>query len=149
MPNMTSKITRAAAALRPWIPLLLLFAALISSVCISFFKTEQYKDWKPTSGIVLENRQYISRLSGRSHRIYYSYHIDGKTYTGSNSYYGFSHEVAEGDVTDVWYNPDNPSESSFHQPGPLIEPYVPFFLVFPLVLFFSVRRKSIGAPPAY
>lgn len=145
---MLSKNTHIVTALKPWIPLILLLAALISSVSIYAFRTEQYKDWKATPGIVLENRQYISRVSGRSHRIYYSYTIDGKTYTGSDSYHGFNSDFEEGDSTEVWYNPDDPSESSFHKPAPLIDPYVPLFLALPLALLSYFKGRSNGMSPS-
>ena len=126
------------------LPVAILLIACIASVGIYFARTEQYKDWVSTPGVIVDIEYYYRTKSNRSHRIYFSYCVDSMDYTGETLYSGTSTEFAPGDSTDVWYNPNNPSESSFHKPGPGLDPYGPFFIGIPLALgAFGVRRKRI------
>nr|WP_317413277.1 DUF3592 domain-containing protein [uncultured Solibaculum sp.] len=125
------------------IPIVILIAACIASLGIYFARTQQYKDWVSASGVVLDIENY-HRKSSSSHRIYYSYSVDGTVYTGDSLYSGTHTDFKAGDETDVWYNPQNPAESSFHKPGPGLDPYAPFFIGVPLALgAFGWRRKRI------
>ncbi len=126
-------------------PIIAILIAFISSGLIYLARTEQYKNWVSAPGVVLEIEiVYGGRRSRTSHRIYYAYSIDGTDYTGNNLYSGRSSDFSEGDSTEIWYNPDNPSESSFHKPGPGLDPYGPFFLAVPVIISFllSNRRKK-------
>ncbi len=130
-------------AKRLLVPIAILAAACIASIGIYFARTEQYKDWVSTPGIILDIETYRSKRSS-SHRIYYSYSVDDMAYTGDSLYSGTHTDFSEGDETDVWYNPQNPSESSFHKPGPGLDPYAPFFIGIPLALgAFGFRRRRI------
>lgn len=127
------------------LPIAILLIACIASVGIYFARTEQYKDWVSTPGVIVDIENYRgSRKRNDSHRIYFSYRVDGVDYTGDTLYSGTSTDFSPGGSTDVWYNPENPSESSFHKPGPGLDPYGPFFIGIPLALgAFGVRRKRI------
>ena len=54
---------------------------------------------------------------------------DGERYTGSELYHR-SNGAAEkaGDETLIWYDPENPADSSYHKPGPGLDPYGVYFL---------------------
>lgn len=117
----------------------MLLLACICSAAIYFIRTEQYKNWMPTEGVVVEIEEYYSTGgrhhigSGYSHRIFYSYILDGQSYSGSNLYSGRDEgNFLKGQSVQIWYNPQKVSESSFHKPGPGLDPYVPFIMGVPL-----------------
>lgn len=126
----------------------LLVASLIS-VALYFIKTEQYRDWKSTDGVLVDTQQFYGKKSkvgdGRSYRLYYRYTVDGVTYEGNELFSGNitdSHYI--GEPVTVWYNPENHSSSCYAKPGPGLWPYAPFFLGFPLLLSaLGVRRKRV------
>ncbi len=118
-----------------WIPLLMLLLACITSAALYWIRTEQYQNWVPTDGIILNIEQYHNsgkHGSGSSHRISYSYTVNGKDYSGSNLYSGRDSGFQIGDSVQVWYDPEQVSDSSFHKPGPGLDPYVPFIMGVPL-----------------
>lgn len=123
-------------------PLIILIIAGICSVGIYFFRTEQYKDWVPTDGVVVQIERFTGgRRSSSSHRIYFSYTVNGVDYVGSSLYSGYDTDVREGDVSEVWYDPDDPQMSSYNKPTPGLDPYGPFFLGIPLALSVAFRRR--------
>lgn len=118
-----------------WIADGILLLALICSVVIYFARTWQYHDWVSTPGVVTGIQHYSgSKHNNASHRIYFSFSVDGKIYQGNSLYAGISTDVTEGEQTEVWYNPENPNQSSFSQPNPGLDPYGPWFLAIPAVL---------------
>lgn len=137
-------------SVRLWGPVIVFSLAIICSVSLYFIRTEQYKDWKTAPGIVLEIKHYRGSggggkfhiSSGPSHRIIYSYTIDGNDYTGESiPYSGYDSDYWEGQATSIWYNPDNPADSSFHKPGPDLDSYAPFIFAVPISLMFSIKPK--------
>ena len=131
-------------------PIIVFSLAIICSVSLYFIRTEQYKDWQTTPGIVLDIKHYRGSggggkfhiSSGPSHRIIYSYAINGNDYTGESiPYSGYDSDYLIGQSTLIWYDPDNPVDSSFHKPGPGIDPYAPFFLAVPISLMFLIKPK--------
>lgn len=128
----------------------LFILAAIISVSLYFIKAEQYKNWLPEKGILTNIENYSARRSRhdtrRSYCLFYSYMVDGKIYDGSSSYSGKApdnHFI--GEQVDVWYNPEEPSQSSYHKPGPGLYPYLPFIFYLPISLIVlkstSLRRQ--------
>ena len=123
-------------------PLIILIIAGICSVGIYFFRTEQYKDWVPTGGVVVQIERFTGgRRSSSSHRIYFSYTVNGVDYVGNSLYSGYDTDVREGDLSEVWYDPDDPQMSSYNKPTPGLDPYGSFFLGIPLALSAAFRRR--------
>ena len=114
----------------------LLLLAIIISVGLYFIKTEEYKDWQPIAGILIDTKQFYKTRGGRSYRLYYKYEVNGTTYEGQELFSGNipdSHYV--GESVEVWYDPDMPSNSLYAKPGPGLWPYVPFIFSVPISLF--------------
>ncbi|MBR5825809.1 MAG: DUF3592 domain-containing protein [Clostridia bacterium] len=130
--------------------IVILVASLVS-VALYFIKTEQYKDWQSTDGVLIDTQQFYGRKSkvggGRSYRLYYQYTVDGVTYEGNELFSGNvpdSHYI--GEPVTVWYNPENHSSSCYAKPGPGLWPYAPFFLGFPILLSaLGVRKIKVRA----
>ena len=125
---------------------IIIVVASLLSVVLYFVKTEQYKDWQSTDGVLIDTQQFNKRKGRGSYRLYYCYTVDGVTYEGNELFSGNvpdSHYI--GEPVTVWYNPENHSSSCYAKPGPGLWPYAPFFLGFPLVLSaLGVRRKRIS-----
>ncbi len=124
--------------------IIILAVASVLSTVLYFAKTEQYKDWQSTDGVLTDTQQFYHK--GRSYRLYYRYTVDGITYEGNELFSGNipdSHYI--GEPITVWYNPENHSSSFYAKPGPGLWPYAPFFLGFPILLSaLGVRRKRIS-----
>lgn len=126
--------------------------AAILSVSLYFIKTEEYKNWLPTEGTLVNMEEKYSTGGrrhvggGRSYYLYYTYTVDGKSYEGYDSFSGSipkNHFI--GEKVEVWYNPADCSQSFFDKPGPGLWPYVPFTFSVPILLFVlggGLNRKS-------
>lgn len=130
-----------------WIPIIIILITIIISVCIYFAKTEEYKNWKSTAGVILEIKKTNGSGRGRkrsssSHRIYFSYVLNDKKYTANTSYRGTKTNFKAGDSVQVWYNPDNQAKASFSKPSPAFAPFTPFFIGFPFAILFFRRNKN-------
>lgn len=141
-------------ALRDWTPLLILFIAILLSSAIYYARTEQYKSWQSTPGVVTEIKQFSSHGGGRAnlfsrtHRIYFAYTVAGKSYTGESQYSGYESESTVGDAATVWYDPDCPSRSSFNKPTPGLDPVAPFILAVPLMIAsWGINRRRRDSRP--
>lgn len=77
-------------------------------------------------------------------RIYYTYTVDGESYTRSEVYHRSNGTAEAGDETLIWYDPENPAHSSYHKPGPGLDPYGVYFLMAPLAVAWLAEnhRKS-------
>ena len=127
----------------------LLLLAIIISVSLYFIKTEEYKDWQPVAGVLIDTKQFYKSRgigSGRSYRLYYTYEVDGIIYEGQELFSGNipnSHYI--GEPVEVWYDPEAPSNSLYAKPGPGLWPYIPFIFSVPISLFIlsggSARKK--------
>ena len=106
----------------------------------SFFRTEEYKDWTAVPGVVFK-REWVRNFRVR---IYYTYTVDGERYTGSELYHRSNGTAEAGDETLIWYDPENPAHSSYHKPGPGLDPYGVYFLMAPLAVAWLAEnhRKS-------
>lgn len=126
-------------------PVIILLIAGLCSVAIYFLRTEQYKDWVSTDGVVVQIERFSGgRRSSSSHRIHFSYTVNGEEYVGSSLYGGYDTDVYEGYACEVWYDPDEPQMSSFNKPTPGLDPYGPFFLAIPMAIgALGFRRKRI------
>ena len=127
----------------------LLLLAIIISVGLYFIKTEEYKDWQPVAGVLIDTKQFYKSRgvgSGRSYRLYYTYEVDGITYEGQELCSGNipdSHYI--GEPVEVWYSPDAPSKSLYAKPSPGLWPFIPFIFFVPISLFVlsgGIARKS-------
>ena len=70
--------------------------------------------------------------------------VDGESYTRSEVYHRSNGTAEAGDETLIWYDPENPAHSSYHKPGPGLDPYGVYFLMAPLAVAWLAenRRKS-------
>ena len=68
----------------------------------------------------------------------------GESYTGSELYHRSNGTAEAGDETLIWYDPENPAHSSYHKPGPGLDPYGVYFLMAPLAVAWLAEnhRKS-------
>lgn len=130
----------------------LLLLAIIISVGLYFIKTEEYKDWQPVAGVLIDTKQFYDSRGvggGRSYRLYYTYEVDGITHEGQELFSGNipnSHYI--GEPAEVWYDPDVPSNPLYAKPGPGLWPYIPFIFSVPISLFilsggFARKRRSL------
>ena len=129
------------------IPIIIMIIAAIVSAVIHTAKTQQYSTWQPTEGIFLEAKKL---RMGHNYKYTFSYTVGGQSYTGSNTYGRSSKETRPntGDVITVWYDPQNPSSSSYHKPNADLDSAVPFFFAIPLSIAILIgthnRRKDDG-----
>lgn len=127
---------------------LVIILAVVLSVGIYFVRTAQYNDYVSAPGVItqIDIRQGSGKSSG-NHTIYFTYTVDETEYSGASSYSGSSTDRIEGETVEVWYDPDNPGESSFHKPVPGLDPIVPLFFCIPVagVVYRIVSgRKTYG-----
>lgn len=130
----------------------LLAMAGIISISLYFIKTEEYKDWVSTEGILTNMKQHYS-TGGRFHvgggakySLYYTYTVDGKNYDGVDTFSGnIPEELFIGEQVEVWYDTAHHSRSMYSKPGPGLWPYVPFIFAVPvslLILCGGFNRKE-------
>ncbi len=130
---------------KPWIlSVLILLVAAIASVGIYFYRINQYQDYLPTPGVIVDIEQYSgSRHSSSGYRIFFEFEVNGTSYIGNTLYSGNHTDSQIGDTRDVWYDPDDPTQSSFHKPSPGLDPYGPFFIAIPLAISSYLVRKRM------
>lgn len=122
---------------------LILLVTFISSQLIKAARTEQYKDWAPAPGSFLKQE----RLKDFRTRVYYAYTVNGKDYRGSKIYHSSTSSWPDaGAAVAVWYDPEAPARSSYHKPGPGLDPYAPYFLALPICA--AILLKSPRSRPA-
>lgn len=131
-------------------PLLVLVIAAVISVVLYFVRIEIHKDWQTTTGTIT-NIEFTyrrhTRLRNGGWVIHYcwTYTVDGVDYSGYDdfAYRKNSNNNSIGDQKEIWYNPDNHSESSFYKPGPDLYPYVPFIFAVPIMLaVYHIQAKK-------
>ena len=115
--------------------LLLLFA---SSVFIFQVRTKEYESWTTAPGTVLK----VEWVRDFRVRIYYTYAVAGKSYTGSDLYHRSSEMVEEGAKVLIWYDPAHPKRCSYHKPGPGLDPYGVYFLMIPLAIAWFGKNRG-------
>lgn len=121
--------------------IVLIIAAAASGV-IYKVNEEEYKSWQSADGVVQE----IEQLRKLKDRIYYTYIVDGKIYSGSEVVHRSSHSDAQkaGDEIFVWYDTDNPANSCYLKPNSTFQATAPIFLTVPICLIIvnSIYKKS-------
>lgn len=123
--------------------------AAILSVTFYYIKTVEYKNWQPADGVLINMEQgYSSGRHGhgsRWYRLYYTYTVDGKSYSGVDTFSGnLPKDHFIGEEVEVWYNPADRSKSMYAKPGPGLWPYVPFIFALPISLSVFAYRKDTG-----
>ena len=125
-------------------PAAVLAVAAILSVAVYFGRLEQYKSWLPAPGVVQRVELYSGgKHHSGGHRIYFSFAVNGKEYRGSTSYSGRHSDFHQGDDVEVWYDPEDPTRSSFHKPSPGLDPIGPLFFGVGIVLMIIMRRRYV------
>lgn len=115
-------------------PLVVLFFATVASLIFYFVRSEMYSDWETTTGMITSVEIKGVKLN-KTIMYYYSYCIDGKEYSGRDSFSSSKPNLYnEGQQTEIWYNLDNPAESRFAKPGPQLYVYIPFVFAMPIML---------------
>lgn len=129
-------------------PLLVLVIAAVISVVLYFVRIEIHKDWQTTIGTVTKvevTRKSSHRIGGggKTFHYYWTYNIDGVEYSGYETFGGNKMLYNIGDKKEIWYNPDNHSESRFVKPGPELYPYIPFiFAITVMLAVYSLQAKK-------
>lgn len=96
--------------------------------------TEKYADWVSTDGEITDVRFYHAKRKKHadvySYEIYYTYNVDGQTYAGVDGFNGKESDTdaAAGQAVTVWYDPDDPSSSSFGKPSSGLWPFAAFLI---------------------
>lgn len=76
-------------------------------------------------------------MRGWTYHIYYTYTVTEATYSGRASN-GREPNITQGDIVEIWYDPDHPSQSSLGKPSPGLDPFAPF-LLFPIAVEYFVQ----------
>ena len=127
--------------------LIILAIAGLISLAFQIGLTRKYADWLPTDGVITDIQFHHSsagrRNSSSTYEIYYDYTVDAATYSGVNSYSGRETARFVGEQVQIWYDPDNHQDASFHPPGPGLYPMVSFIFAFPLIMrIVSVKNPT-------
>lgn len=120
------------------IPALILIAALICSVVINTTRNNDYDDWQTAQGTVI----CWEELRKHNTRVHFTYTVDGQLYNGSELFHDSPGDpFPAGSQKTVWYDPDDPTRVSFHEPDAALDTLAPFFIAVPLALacFFNAR----------
>ncbi|MBQ8238415.1 MAG: DUF3592 domain-containing protein [Oscillospiraceae bacterium] len=114
--------------------IIIVVITILATFAVHQVLTEKYADWVSTDGEITDVRFYHSKRRKRadvySYEIYYTYNVDGKTYAGVDGYMGKESDTdaAAGQAVTVWYDPDDPSSSSFHKPSSGLWPFATFLI---------------------
>lgn len=76
-------------------PVVVLLLLVASSILIFQIRTEEYKDWTAVPGVVFK-REWVRDFRVR---IYYTYTVDGESYTRSEVYHRSNGTAEAGDET--------------------------------------------------
>ncbi|MBQ3527057.1 MAG: DUF3592 domain-containing protein [Clostridia bacterium] len=139
-----------------------LVLAIISSFIIKTVRQSYFDTFVSCEGVVTEiewfknypekyARIYKSKNLGSSwkFRTYYSFTVDEKNY--GSSFLSSKHvsKYRVGDPIEVWYNPKNPNDSCGYVPSPEMEPFVPYFLAAPVIVFIATARSRARGRALY
>lgn len=116
-------------------------AALVIGVVVSALQNARFDRWASTGAVV----SGWTNMHSRSVRVDFSYTVDGVQYSGFTVYprSGVTDKKASGEQVVIWYNPENPAQSSYHKPSGDIELYAPLFLAIPICLaVFTVMSRN-------
>ena len=136
--------------------------AVISSLIVNIVRGKYYATFVSCEGVVTEiewfknypekyARIYKSKNLGSSwkFRTYYSFTVNEKTYESSFLSSKHVSKYRVGDPIEVWYNPKNPNDSCGYVPSPEMEPFVPYFLAAPVIVFIATARSRARGRALY
>jgi len=104
-------------------------------VILYFTITEIHRDWQTTTGTITNiDITFRRKHAGKRIHYYWTYTVDGVDYSGYDVFAYDEQLYAEGDEKEIWYNPDNHSESQFTKPSPSLYVYIPFVFALPVML---------------
>lgn len=125
---------------------LILALTVLAALAVHWGLIQKYSDWIPVDGVITDiqfHHSTIRRRTNDSYEIHYTYQVDGQAYSGVNAYSGRKTDRFVGEAVTVWYDPDAPGDSSFHPPGPGLQPFIPILLGTWLTLrVLKVKRKG-------
>lgn len=131
-------------------PLIVLLIAGIISAGLYFTINEKAKTWQTTDGIITSVKitdGNARSIGGKGPNIHYEwiYTVDGIEYSGKESF-GYSNQGVHykiGEQKEIWYNPKNPVETSFHKPSPNLAVWIPLFMAIPIMLaVYSIQARK-------
>ena len=114
--------------------------AAIASGIIYKLNADKYSSWDSVPGEVQE----IEQLRKLKDRIYYTYTVNGKVYSGSEVVHRSSHSNAgkAGDEITVWYDTKEPASSCYLKPNPTFQATAPIFLTVPICLIIVLSGNT-------
>ena len=129
---------------------IILAIAGVLALGIHFLRTKQYADWVSTGGVVTDVQFHRSHNARRksydyTYEICYEYTVGDMVYSGVNTYSGRESDTdaAPGKPVTVWYDPDEPGESSYHKPGTGLDFIIPFFIaLIPIRQILNQKQKG-------
>ena len=87
----------------------------VSMTAIYTVRRIQREDWKTAPGSVTRRFYYSYNFKTQ---VDYTYYVNGKKYSGKEILVRRTTDVQSGDAVEIWYDPDNPEQSSFTKPDP-------------------------------
>lgn len=120
-------------------PVIVLLLAALCSAIIYNVRTAKYENWQTADAVVVQR----DALHKHKHRVHFVYTVDGIQYNGSEVWNDRADKKPVGSTTDVWYNPEQPSQVSYGKPTPGFDACAPFFLAVPLsIAVFLFNRRG-------
>ena len=129
--------------------ILVLAVAGVLALGIHILRTNQYQHWLPAEGMVTDVQFHSSHRARRksyTYEIFYEYTVGQMTYSGVNVYSGRESDTdaTPGKAVKVWYDPENPEQSSYHKPGTGLDFLIPFFLALIPIRVILKQTKQKG-----
>lgn len=125
----------------------LLIAMLVTVLVVAASLTTIYTvrrvqraDWKTTTGTVTRRMEvYNFKI-----QVGYTYYVAGKKYDGKEIIARRKMKGHRGDTAEIWYDPDNPEDSTFLKPDPMFNaaPIVFPAAIIMLVLIIQYRKEE-------
>ena len=106
------------------------------------YHSGRYDHWVQVPGVITHIRPYQIFRRSSHHAVSYTYVVDDQTLERQNDYGGRSSIYQEGQQVEVWIDPNEPESCSLHKPNAGLEPYVPFCMAFPIVLFLILNKPK-------
>ena len=136
-----------------------LVLAIISSFIIKTVRQSYFDTFVSCEGVVTEiewfdnHPERYARIhhssSSSNFRTYYSFTVNEKTYESSFLSSKHVSKYRVGDPIEVWYNPKNHNDSCGYVPSPEMEPFVPYFLAAPVIVFIATARSRARGRALY
>ncbi len=132
------------------VPICILIVAIMIGAVWYFSLKRQYQNYQPATATVTKFWvTHSSRTKAGSRSAYYhwqyQYSVNGAMYLGEDMYAGNSGKSNVGDTVTVWYDPNNPGNSTMNT-NVSLNFVGPLFLAVPLMLgayrFFLIQEKK-------